>query len=307
MIGARREIWSVAMALVLSFLCAPPLSAQDPPEWIDFNQGLSPDISNIEVANSSATSLMLKVALPGMYTHSMEMEDGETYTALSVPGATVFENGKPAVPVFSRWILIPEGTEAVVSVDEGAPLTFTEVYLPPVQPLSGDCDGELIVPFAKDEETYGTPEDCPGDFARLEPGHVMRGQECAMVWLFPYQHDPVAKTLKVYPQLSVTISFEGGAPTIPPEVRSTAFEDVMRRMAVNGDEVLPVEGPPDEYDTGPYGWDYIIVIGDSKFEPAANKLAAWKKKAGFKTLVHKVPKSWDELAIKNALAGAYKN
>lgn len=307
MTRARRQIWSIVISLTLSFLCIGPVSAQDPPEWTDFAQGLPGDISYVDVAGSSATSLMLKVALPGMYTYSIEMEDGETYTALSVPGATVFENGKPAVPVFSRWILIPNGTEAAVSVDAGEPLVYNDMYLPPVQPLSGDCAGELIVPFAKDEETYGISGDCPGDFVRLEPTQILRGQECAMIWLFPYQHDPVTRTLKVYPDLSVTILFGGGSPPVPPGVRATAFEDLMRRMAVNGDEVLPEEGPPHEYDTGPYGWDYIIVIGDSKFEPAANKLAAWKKKAGFKTLVHKVPKSWDELAIKNALAGAYKS
>ncbi|MDY6988246.1 MAG: C25 family cysteine peptidase [Thermodesulfobacteriota bacterium] len=307
MTRARRQIWSIVVSLTLSFLCIGPVSAQDPPEWTDFAQGLPGDISYVAVAGSSATRLMLKVALPGMYTYPIEMEDGQPYTAVSVPGAKVFENGKPAVPIFSAWILIPNGTGVEIGVDAGEPLIYNDMYLPPVQPLSGDCAGELIVPFAKDEETYGIPGDCPGDFARMGPTQILRGQECAIIWLFPYQHNPVETTLAVYPQLSVTLSFQEDRAVIPPELRSSAFEDVMRRMAVNGDEVLPEEAPPDEHGTGPYGWDYIIMIGDSKFEPAANKLAAWKKKAGFKTLVHKVPQSWDDLAIKSALAGAYKN
>ncbi len=309
MSGSTRCICIVVILFALFCLgISSSLAENGEPEWIDFEQGLEGDASYVSVASSSTAGLSLRVALPGMYTYSIEMADGQTYTAVSVPGAKAFETGKPAVPVFSEWILIPNGTEAVVSVDWGVPLVYSDMYLPPGQPLSGDCDGELILPFAKDEETYGIPGDCPGEFAWLEPTQMLRGQACAIIWLFPYQHDPVARTLKVYPHLRVNILFQGGrVAAIPPELRSAAFEDVMRRMAINAEAIVPEEVPPGEYETGPYGWDYIILIGDTTFEPAANKLAAWKKKLGFKPLLHKVPAKWDELAIKTALEGAYKN
>ncbi|MDY6837595.1 MAG: C25 family cysteine peptidase [Thermodesulfobacteriota bacterium] len=303
---STRVIAVIAILLAVTFFGIQSGIAQDP-EWIDFSQGLEGDISYVEVAASSATSLMLKVALPGMYTYPIEMADEEIYTAVSVPGSEQFETGKPAVPVFSEWILIPNGADVEIGIDPGEPLLYEDMYLPPGQPLSGDCEGELILPFAKDEETYGMDTDCPGDFVTLEQRQTLRGQECAIIWLYPYQHNPVTRTLSVYPDLSVTLLFQEGWAAIPPEERSAAFEDIMRRMAVNADAVLPEEVPPEEYDTGPYGWDYIIIISDTKFEPAADKLAAWKKKLGFKALVHKVPATWDELAIKTALEGAYKN
>jgi hypothetical protein len=301
------QMWmAILLCLVLSCLGIVSAAAQER-EWIPFPTGPDGDVSYVEVALSSTESLMLEVALPGMYTYPIEMADGQEYTAVSVPGSEVFETGKPAVPAFAEWILIPNGAEAVVNVDSGEPLVYEDMYLPPVQPMSGDCDGELILPFAKDELTYGISADCPGCFATLEPTQILRGQECAIIWVFPFQHNPVERTLSVYPQLSVTITFNAERGFIPPDLRSLAFEDIMRRMAVNAEAIVPEEVPPEEYDTGPYGWDYIILIGDSVFEPAANKLAAWKKKRGFKTLVHKVPKNWDASAIKAALEGAYKN
>jgi hypothetical protein len=173
-----------------------------------------------------------------------------------------------------------------------------------------------VTPFAKDEELYASDADWPGAFVELEPTQVVRGQECALLWLYPYQHNPVRKTLAVYPDLTVTLHFHGEPSLAPLDLRDDPFDLILERLALNGatvfeavEEAAASAVPPDERvppQFGPYGWDYIILT-DAKFETAANKLAAWKKKAGFTPLVQKIPSTWKAVDIQKALQGAYKS
>jgi hypothetical protein len=285
-------------------------------EWIVIDPDVEGQISYITVAESSATQLRLGVALPGMYLYPIEMADGITYSAVSVPGSGLFEFGKPGVPLLGEWILIPNSAEAqVLEVSPGEPLIFEDMELPPVQPPLVDVDVISEVPFTKDEEVYGTDADCPGIFARLEPTKIMRGQECTIIWLYPYQQNPVNRTLAVYPHLSVTVRFQGEPSPIPSRLKGEFFDLMMRRTALNADEVLSAEeeaeeeaesfsGDGDPGDNFKVGWDYIIIT-DPKFENAADKLAAWRKKAGFTTLVTTAFAGYPAADIKSGLKIGY--
>ena len=287
------------------------------PEWIGFPGDIDGQVSYVDVLESAGTHLEVKAALPGMYRHPpIEMADGNTYTPISVPGSGIFEQSKPTLPVFGEWILIPNGTEIELEIDPGEPLVFDDIRLPPVQPLPPDSEVILPIPFTRDEEVYETDAYCPGIFAWLEPTKIMRGQQCTILWLYPYQFNPVQNRVSVFPDLSVKVLFNGEPDPIPVELKSDSFDAMKRRIAINSDAVIkaqddnqgPIvppydEGPPTY---GPYGWDYIILTA-SKFEQAANELAAWRKKTGFKTLVVKVPANWKANDIKTSLEGAYKN
>ncbi|MGB6874065.1 MAG: IPTL-CTERM sorting domain-containing protein [Dehalococcoidia bacterium] len=286
-------------------------------EWIDIDPDVLGQTSYITVAESSATHLRLEVALPGMYVYPVEMADGITYSAVSVPGSGLFELGKPAVPLFGEWILIPNSTEAeVLEVNPGAPIIFEDMELPPMQPPPrDDYEGPLPPPFVKDEEIYGADTDCPGVFAQLEPTQIMRGQDCTIIWLYPYQHNPVRRTLAVYPDLSVTVQFQGEPSPIPSRLRNESFDLMMRRMALNADEVISAEEEAEEEEEifasagNPgsdfkVGWDYIIIT-DTKFVNAANKLADWRKKTGFKTQVTTAFSGYAASDIKSGLKIAY--
>jgi hypothetical protein len=298
-----------------------PVGSDEPlngvPEWIPFDPGIEGDISYVTVANSSATRLTLEVSLPGMYVYPIEMADGKTYTAVSIPGSGLFEVGKPLVPIFGNWILIPNGTETELQIDPGEPLIFDDIEVPPVQQPWAELEDAPIPPFIKDEEVYNADADYPGVFAHLEATRIMRGQECTLIWLYPYHHNPIMRTLSVYPDLSVTVHFLGEASPIPPRLQSEPFDLMMRRTAINADavlgglvdatEVLPMmglsdNGPPVPYQTK-YGWDYIIIT-HPRFKLAADKLAAWRRKTGFKTHVS-VDQNWQASQIKTRLQQAY--
>ena len=267
-------------------------------------------VDPVEVVESSAERLVLQLTLPDYVIDSVEMLDGNRYQMFSVEGAGYPPEGKPDVPVFIRSILVPNGRNLILEVDPGDPeIIYDDILLNSVQVPYADLEDSPISDFVKDEETYANDGIYPGVWAEIEAVEVMRGQEMVEVRFYPYQHNPVEETLYIYPNLRVTIIFEGDIQPIPYRLQSEIFEDIYRREAINADEILEAEQAvetPAEPKYGPYGWDYLIFT-DPDFEQAANKLAAWKQKMGYKTLVTKVPKKWGAQDIKDALVDAYYN
>ena len=269
--------------------------------------------SRMVVAESSGTALGLKVFLPGMHVAPTEMADGKVYTAVTTPGSGLAEKGKPAVPLFGKWIMIPNGSGISLDITPGPPSVFENISVPPVQQIPPDLEHFSVQPFIKDAGVYDSDQDYPGVFARLEPIKIIRGQECTILWLYPFQHNPVKKTLAVYPDLSVTVRFDGEPLPIPERLRSKAFETVLNRMVVNASDVIKVQETAEKAldgataETGPVapqGCCNYIIITTNEFSPAAYKLAAWKRKIGFQTMV--VPTSSPTAAdIKSFLQWCY--
>ncbi len=208
-----------------------------------------------------------------------------------VPGAGEMEVSKPDLPAFGNWILIPNGTRVVLQVNPGKPTVYTDIDVPPVQPALPDFKGAKRPPFTKDAATYAANIDYPAVFAEIKLRQFMRGQECALLWVYPFQYNPVQRILRVYPELTVTVRFVGRPEPIPARLKSKSFERIMRRMAANADVVLAAEQEAAEMNGGdiqllnnPTGCDYLIICHPD-FETAADTLAAWKNKSGFRTEV----------------------
>lgn len=259
--------------------------------------------SGISVTHSSDRNLSLALSLPGIAFSSYRlMADNQVYFQLTVPGAGQLEVGRPDVPALAEWVLIPNGTSPSIWVDPGEPLVFDNVDILPVQPPRPDFPGAPEPQFTKDAVTYFTNADYPGVFVELEPTKNVRGQDCTVLWLYPYQYNPVARRLSVYQNLKVELDFDGDVRPVPLHLESREFEVMLRRMALNANAVLsaqrqakpaamyglytaqtqaPLQSPGNGQ-TG--GCDYLIIC-DPAFQAAAETLAAWKRLSGFRTKV----------------------
>ncbi|MHC4168684.1 MAG: C25 family cysteine peptidase, partial [Planctomycetota bacterium] len=83
--------------------------------------------------------------------------------------------------------------------------------------------------------------DYPGVFAYAEPVRTVRGQNCTVVWLYPYQYNPVTRRLSVYKNLVVELNFDGDIRPTTRRLQSAGFEKMLGHLAINADEVLPAQ------------------------------------------------------------------
>jgi len=272
----------------------------------NFVVSLRDRVSHVFAEESTATNLSLSVSLPGMKLVRTVANNGNVYSAIVASGSDMAAISRPDIPVFGNLVLIPNGTAVSTEVIPGAAVVYENVEIIPAQPPSADVDDALEPPFTMDELVYATDADSPGVFVEMEPARMLRGQQCAVVRINPYQYNPVQKTLAVYPDLKVDMQFIGEPAPIPENLYSKSFRDMFKRLALNASAVLKAEdgADPGSASTGPYGWDYLIFT-HSKFATPAKKFSDWKKKCGFKPLVTVIPKGWKPSDIAKAIKTAY--
>jgi hypothetical protein len=184
--------------------------------------------ANVVVISSTDKMIKLSVSIPDVKFYEVKLPDGNTYSRLIVPGAGQLEIGKPDVPDFGKWILIPNGTNVNISTFKGKPIVYENVNLPPVQTPQMDSKEASEPPFTKDETVFSTDADYPGIFAETDPIKHKRGQACTILWIYPYQYNPVQKRLTVYPDLEVSVNFAGIVKPIPSNLRNENLENNLK-------------------------------------------------------------------------------
>ncbi|MCK4352292.1 T9SS type A sorting domain-containing protein [candidate division WOR-3 bacterium] len=244
----------------------------------------------IKVASSTANNLIVGVSLPEVEFTKREYQDGNIYSSLKVHGSGIWKIGNPEIPCFGKWILVPNGASAHINTYPGKPVIYKDIDLPPVQPPQPDLKNAPPQYFTRNEQIYNEDKDYPWKFALIEPLKKMRGQSCTILWILPYQYNPVKKTLKVYPDLRVNVDFSGPIKPIPSNLKSKNYEKKILGMALNAREVLNaqenVKDSKRDNNSKTNGCELLIITHDD-FESAANTLADWKMKTGLITKVAK--------------------
>ncbi len=244
--------------------------------------------SNIIVNSSNEQALEVSVSIPEVKFSESKLTDGNTYSILVVPGSSKLAIGKPDVPGFANWILIPNGTSVNITTFPGEPEIYEDVNIPPVQPPLSDYKDAPLPPFTKNELVFSTDAYYPGVLGKTEPTKHMRGQTCTILWIYPYQYNPVQKILKVYSDLRVNVNFIGAVEPIPTNLKSENYNTIMQRISINAKAVLDAEEAI-EID-GQRGKERtegceLLIMTHSNFENVANTLATWKIKRGITTKV----------------------
>lgn len=288
-----------ALVLLSTFLSTAVVQASD-----------SIDIERMEKSNIQLPVTGLGVSLPSPEFRTVSIEDG-TYTMIQKNYESASLGiGKPDLPAFAYWIMIPSGTELRLEIKEGSYDTYSDFNIIPVQsprPYCTDGGNELERSFDKNTSVYERDEFYPNMFAEIKATRTYRNHSLAQVWLYPYQYNPTRGVMNVYSELEVSIHFEGEVEDIPKRYHSSSTENFLRRIAVNTDQVLEVQ-PYTQTET-----DFItlpnaefLIITHEDFEAAANKLAEWRIKTGIPTHVHVIDHEEDTADdIANYIQDAY--
>ncbi|MCD4683174.1 MAG: hypothetical protein K8R86_07825, partial [Bacteroidales bacterium] len=239
----------------------------------------------VEVKSVNDRTIEIKVsAKSDLQFIEKELSDRNTYSRFFVSGTAILDEGKPCVPGFARWILIPNGTTVNISTSHGKPVVYENIDLAPLQPEPYDNKDAPLPPFTKDEKIYSTNTEYPGVLAETDNIKHKRGQALTMLWVYPYQYNPVQRKLTVYPEINVTVSFTGNIEPIPSNLKSGNLIQSLKSMAINAEAVLAAE---ENFEKSSNGKDGIkangcemLIITHPDYEAAANTLASWKIRKG---------------------------
>ncbi len=205
----------------------------------------------------------------------------------------VSESGQPLMPVFRRFVNVPQGCDVEVNVEKGSVVTFDDILVTPAQEKA--MDGEEEHEFEFDEEAYKKDEFYPKDIVKVSDPQDVDGYNAVLVEICPLQFNPVKRKIRGYSNITVTLKFspkdeedeENRFPFIDPELEREGFGNLLlnpRRRMVAMQPSIPI-GPPIPPIIPPFFLPEFIIIHHGDFKVAAQKLANWKNTKGISTQI----------------------
>ncbi len=257
--------------------------------WIPFDeQGLQ---RTTEINVHSASEFQVDVTIN---TYGFRLEEIDTKQITDV-GAEIFallsideyaytgDIGKPKLPMVTTILDVPHQARITVEVLD---YDVTEIDLAAIGIDKRIMPALASVPkipnakvqFIIDKKLYSTDKYFPDNIATIEEhGGYARGHKLATLQVFPIHYNPVKKTIRCYSNIHMRVNFIGGnvahTQRMIAKDYSVIWEDFIEKMVVNYPNYLRGVAPlPIYYD----------IFYNGAFAEAAESLAHWKAKKGFK-------------------------
>ena len=249
--------------------------------WIGINTA-TPSPAETTLINSNIQETMIQFTLNGYLESSISTPRGKEMQISADNAYQIMETGHPDLAKLVTTIIIPDIDEMEVNVISSDYVEFKDVD---IAPSKGHFTRDIRpedVPFvygqAYDEDAFW-----PGKLAQLEEPFIMRDFRGQTVTVFPFQYNPVSRTLRVYTDILVEVKStgkEGHEPfyrtrdiiTLEPE-----FNAIYNRFFLNmnsADKSYPMlEGEEGS----------MLIIAHPPFADAMQPFVDWKRTLGRKT------------------------
>ncbi len=256
------------ITLLVLLLVGLPVYAASP---LDFES----KAPSVDLLSSGDSGMRLVFELEDLQIEPLLL-DGEDFVQVGIPGGGIAGGiGKPALPLFSRLIAIPEGGVVEVRSSRIEVETYSNIRLAPVLPDDGS-------PFLFDNASYTAERlDDPPDVTVTDLGWL-RDIRVASIDFSPVQYDPVSQTMNVVKSLEVEIDFHGGASTknggSDPVVVPPSFIDLYENLVINYESQLSNA-------TVKPGAILMISVDDAGVLDTLQSLIDWRKRKGAEVIV----------------------
>jgi gingipain R len=193
---------------------------------------------------------------------------------------TTYEKGAPALPFYSKSILIPGsgGNELQVSYD--AIIEYNLVDITPSQGLvkRNSTNQPLVL-----GEVYSKNEFYPGKLAMCSAPFLLRELRGQTIKLFPYQYNPVTKVLRFYKNLSVHLKFTNTSS----ENELFSITNSMLGEREFSSQFINYKPHQNKYLAKEEEGEMLVICPES-FKAYIQPLVDWKNQKGIKTTIQTI-------------------
>jgi hypothetical protein len=228
-------------------------------------------------------SLIINYIIPELNLESITNNTGSFYR-ISVPGhISSAVPGKPELPVFSRLIVIPEGSTFRIKI--------TDVRSTKINP-SGRKIGGLLFPaqesetkqvqqgkpaFKMDKAVYAAKGFISGDTVKIEALGKLRNNKLANLYISPVRYNPHLNSIEVITSMKIEITFSNPGNITSKSVAAPGalFSQSLDKGILNYNPGQVIPG----YSDRPVK---MVIITDTAFKKQLKPFFKWKTQKGFK-------------------------
>ncbi|MCK4659057.1 MAG: hypothetical protein KAV82_05995 [Phycisphaerae bacterium] len=297
-------------ALLVAALLAAVASSAEAYTWLavtpDARLGLSgdgaPQAARVDVNRHNDTGLEVSVDILGLELASKTTQAGE-FVEVRWPEAPIAgEIGRPALPVVRKLFIAPQGATVDLVVHEGQPsvINLQEVgFAAPVMPVQARTTNLTGIAkqgqFDYDSAAYAVDELLPTERVSITEAGVLRGKQLYLLEVRPVAYNPARGTLTVWPDIEVSIRFQGGRF----DGRGMGPMAPLNRVLLNPQRSKPIGRNRGE-------GNYLILIPEDFHESAPiTQFANAKTAQGFDVTTHTVAVGTNISTIKTYIEGLW--
>jgi hypothetical protein len=235
----------------------------------------------VTIAENTADRIVIDFRLGSFDQTSVDV-DGQKCLLISLPHeAQMLASGAPDLPHVARSVAIPGDAAMAVTV---ADAKFYDLENVDIAPSKGNLSRSVNpddVPYTFDKQYYGADAFYPGQLARAGEPYILRDRRGMVVDVYPFQYNPVRRTLRVYTGLTVTVTRvgTGGANVLLKSGfkrgLTVVFGGIYRAQFINLEATLPYT-PLEE------SGDMLIICHDA-WLPNVQPLVEYKNSIGIPT------------------------
>lgn len=267
--------------------------------------------TTISVVNSKPTSVTIKFTPSNYSLETVTTGYGEAKQIDIEKGTPLLVAGAPNLPKLTSAFIIPDQGVMEANVVSSS---FYDVENVEIAPSKGNLFRDINpnnVPYTKGIE-YSKNEFYPANIATLNNPYILRDYRAQSVAVFPFQYNPVTKTLRVYTSITVSVDQKAITGGVNEFLRTRDVADVTldkevnaiySRQFINYSNTVGSRAytPLDESGS-------MLVICYDDFKNDIAPFVTWKNQKGIATeLVLKSVAGTTAAAIKTYIANYYKS
>jgi len=157
-----------------------------------------------DLVSSSTDETFLNFTFESYTFEAVETPQGEAFVVEAEDLTAIMQQGAPDLPKYTESIIIPDLSAMQIDILSSK---FTDVQNVSIAPSKGNLTRDVdpsTVPYEYGE-AYTRDSFFPGNLTALNSPYIMRDYRGQAVQVFPFQYNPVAKTLRVYSEIKLRI------------------------------------------------------------------------------------------------------
>jgi len=167
-----------------------------------------PTPPDVELISSDIETTSMSFHMDGFVLEPIDTPSGVQYRPSVLNGVPLLSAGDPDMHKLYQSIIIPDDAQMQITVTDSTYHEFTNIDVLPSKGVMSRLVDPTNVPFEYGP-AYGADAFFPGSLAELQTPYILRDFRAQAVWVYPFQYNPVTGVLRVYSEITVSMTKAG--------------------------------------------------------------------------------------------------
>lgn len=241
-------------------------------------------LTSYTVTENNSTITMVDIKIGDMHQRSVTTPNGKALKINIDKGSSCLQKGAPDVPKLSFSLLIPNQKNSHLEIISSHYTDYNNVEIAPSKGKILRTINPADVPFTYGD-AYQTDAFFPSATAELNTPYIIRDFRGQTVQIHPVQYNPVTKTMRVYTDIKIKISYSGlsnintiAGNEMPLKINET-FDGIYQNQFINYASYKKTRYSPVTEDGN------LLILCPAAYLAEIAPFVKWKEMKGFKTFL----------------------